>query len=1279
MQSHTRTPKKSKRRGRRRRNAASLLAVLALVFGATALLPASASASKQAVDFFGGQGSLGGQFVFTGQVAVNYSGAGGVPSGTFYVTDPGCCGVEGNRINRFQRDDNGTPADTTDDSYGFISTWGAGIEGDGSDYQVCTTAADCEPGIATGGNGALSGDGSLDHPGGIAVDQDTGEVYVADAGGDNNRINVYSATGTFLRSFGWDVVESGPDDNGTGYEVCVAADGDICKAGLAGAGVGQLGASLAVSRFQAITVSPPDGNPATGTVFFADASNQRVDAYNLDGSSPAAIGSAAAFGENQPKQLAVDSRGILYASNSKNSNQIERYDTENANGAGAGFLSPISSPPLTQSSTSGLAVDPDSDGPGPDSDVLYVSRGNSEIQQFGPLNPAGLTTPPSAVDDTHGTAYSYESTVNGLAVEPPTGRLYVALGLFSPEGGHFNPFAMGVFVLDNEGPSPTATLDSISDVTASSATAHATIDPNGPPNTSYHFEYSTDQVNWTPTPAVVLGHQEDPQEVQVTIGTGAGLHPDTHYFVRLIAGRRFGAPIVTPALDFTTTTAPPIVETVGSPIRTATSALLSGRVTPRDAATEYHFEYGDQGPCDANPCTATEPHSAGSGDEVKFVSQQIEELQPGTTYHYRVIADNGNVGGPAIGADMIVTTRASDAPLSHGHFPGPPGSDRAYEQVSLPDTGGNPVFGAFAVSDDGDRAFYRVSGGTPLSGQGSLETPLYAERSETGPHQGAWLSRNILPPRPELIGSAWLEPAGSRDLSEMVTQNVDTTSGLIAVWRLRPGQPPVKLLAPTHADYAGPVAASEDASRVLILLRGPQDPAHPPPNNNANLYDISTGTPHLVGLMPDGSVPSCGTAIAGSTAYNVVRASHWVSPDGSLAFFQSCNNLYLRDFDAEETKPIGSKASFVKSTPGAAFFVTGQSLAPGDSGGADLYRYDIGDESLKCVTCVAAGLPANVNSNQVVVSEDGSRVYFASSTALIPGAATPGIYRVDVADGDLAYVAPAGNGSGDDTLGDLTRFGNALTADGSALVFASAKPDLNALGGQQNGATVQFYRYEDRDRSLVCLSCPQDGSAPAYPVSTDPASVANLIDGGVSADDAGANRTPLSADGSTFAFSTPNALLPADQNTARPGQNGKVGTDVYEWRDGRLLLVSDGLANWPDEGPLVSAMSPSGKDIFFTAAAQYTQDALDGYRRLYDARIGGGFEVPPAPKPCPLEVCQGTPKGAPEEQAPGSGAFAGPGNAQQHAQHKKKPKKHAKRKSHKKQSRDAKHNRRTPR
>lgn len=95
---------------------------------------------------------------------------------------------------------------------GFGLMWGADVEqpAGGSDFEVCTDAADCKVGVPSGGNGTAAGNGTLDNPQGIAVDQDTGNVYVSDR--DNRRISVYTADGDFVRSFGQDVVESGPGD-----------------------------------------------------------------------------------------------------------------------------------------------------------------------------------------------------------------------------------------------------------------------------------------------------------------------------------------------------------------------------------------------------------------------------------------------------------------------------------------------------------------------------------------------------------------------------------------------------------------------------------------------------------------------------------------------------------------------------------------------------------------------------------------------------------------------------------------------------------------------------------------------------------------------------------------------------------------------------------------------------------------------------------------------------------------------------------------------------------
>ncbi|HEX6687934.1 MAG TPA: hypothetical protein VF085_04630, partial [Solirubrobacterales bacterium] len=101
-----------------------------------------------------------------------------------------------------------------------------------------------------------------------------GNVYVGDMG--KGRMAEFSAWGALLRVWGWDVVASGPGDSGTGFEICVPADGDTCKAGTEGSGAGQ---------FQFIS---PQGVAvdSEGDVYVLDRgapSNQRVQKFDSEG------------------------------------------------------------------------------------------------------------------------------------------------------------------------------------------------------------------------------------------------------------------------------------------------------------------------------------------------------------------------------------------------------------------------------------------------------------------------------------------------------------------------------------------------------------------------------------------------------------------------------------------------------------------------------------------------------------------------------------------------------------------------------------------------------------------------------------------------------------------------------------------------------------------------------------------------------------------------------------------------------------------------------------
>lgn len=1213
----------------------------------------TAAAGQEVIAYFGtpnGKGTAGGEFEFPHQIAVNSTGAGPAGDGDIYVVD----GETGpaSRIQRFAQDDNGTPGNPYDDTYPFIAAWGTDVDasgGGGGNYEICTVASECHAATSSGGNGTLLGDGDLGSVSGLAIDQDTGDVYVADI--SNNRINVYAGNGTFLRAFGYDVVESGPDDAGAGFEVCTAASGDVCKAGTSGPGAGQLSSPLAVA------VSPADGSASSGTVYVSDSGNSRVNTYALDGTPISSFGTAedfgGSFGVRSPEELAVDSRGIVYVTYHKSvpgdngdiGRFIARYDSEGVNGGGVGFLAPIESPPLASAEgvalqQRGLAIDPDSDGPGPDGDALYVLRNLSPkpasvVQQFGPINEPGLSAPPTAADADHGAVMGFKG-VDGLGLDTSSGRLFVS----DSEGTESSPTPKsGVYVLDTAGGAPTASLDSLTDATATGVAVHATVDPNGPPNVSYRIEYSTDGVDWMKTPEVVVGSQEAPQSIDQTLSPGAGLAPNTLYHVRLVVTKAFMPAVVTAPLTFTTSPAPPLVETTGTPLRTTTTALLGGRVIPRSSETTYHFEYGPGGPCDESPCASTTERSAGSGSGTLLVAEPISGLEPGTTYHYRVVADNGNAGSPVYGTDMTVTTRTTEAPLNHGHFPGPPGSDRAYELISPPDTSSNPVFDAQGMSADGNRSLYSIAGGTPLSEIGSMFAFYFAERTPSG-----WQTKSVTPPRRDLVGSGLFPISGQADLSTFFAYNSDAASREGALWQFGPHAAPKKLLSliPPEATEGqaerGAFVASTESARVFGLLFGGTgfDPEFPGAAAERNIYELTSGTPKLLSLLPEGGSPPCGVN------YQPALGDLALTPDASFLFFRSrapdCSGAmhqYVRDLSAGETRLLPGDLALLMATNDTAYFYTTSRLTSDDTVSeaagmdGDVYSYELASDSFHCLTCVGAGINADVMEGPVV-AEDGSRVYFQSRSTqpLVPGAtANPdpqhgSTYVLETRTDELRWLGP-----GVDLGGVSTQ---RMPRDGAAIVFSSRDPGLNpAGGGFDNNGTLQLYRYDDRDRSLVCISCPQDGS---------PAGTALVR-----------NYALARAEDGIVAFVTPNALVSADQNTSPPDQPAGTGNDVYEWRDGRLFLVTDGLTNWPREGfntwPAVAGISEDGRDLDFLASAQYTPDALDSYRRLYDARVGGGFEYASAPRPCPLEVCQGVPKGAPEETRPGSSFFSGPGNA----------------------------------
>ena len=153
----------------------------------------------------------------------------------------------------FVADTNARRMQKFDASGAFLRAWGQDVvTGGGTDFEVCTVAADCKQGVSGGLAGALS------FPTGVAADA-AGNLYVADQG--NHRIQRFDASGAFQRTWGADVVTGG----GTGFEICTVAPS--CKAGVSGGMGGELFNPFGIA------------SDAAGNVYVGEISSHRTQKF----------------------------------------------------------------------------------------------------------------------------------------------------------------------------------------------------------------------------------------------------------------------------------------------------------------------------------------------------------------------------------------------------------------------------------------------------------------------------------------------------------------------------------------------------------------------------------------------------------------------------------------------------------------------------------------------------------------------------------------------------------------------------------------------------------------------------------------------------------------------------------------------------------------------------------------------------------------------------------------------------------------------------------------
>jgi hypothetical protein len=269
--------------------------------------------------------------------------------------------------------------------------------------------------------------------------------------------------------------------------------------------------------------------------------------------------------------------------------------------------------------------------------------------QYGRTGSYGTaTTPKTAGSGTSSKPAS--STITGLAATTIYHYRIVAIGAAGTTYGSDVIFQTLANCAPG-GPVPSVTNSVATGVTASAATLHANVDPNGC-ETKYSFEYGRTASYGSATATDIAGSGTISKQVAARI---TGLAATTIYHFRIVAtsaaGTTYGPDVTfqTPANCAPGGPLPSVMNSVATGV-TVSAATLHASVDPNGCTTTYQFAYGKT--------TAyghrTPSVHAGSGTSPTSASEAIIGLVPNTRYHFRILAYSPS--GKAAGPDLTFKT-----------------------------------------------------------------------------------------------------------------------------------------------------------------------------------------------------------------------------------------------------------------------------------------------------------------------------------------------------------------------------------------------------------------------------------------------------------------------------------------------------------------------------------------------------------------------------------------------------------------------------------------------
>jgi hypothetical protein len=975
--------------------------------------------------------------------------------------------------------------DEFDSSGNFLSAtgWSVNQSSPAEEVQMCTTATGCK----RGNSGRAAGQFTDEGPQAIAVDDNeplsdlsAGDVYVVDF--DGFRVEKFNAEGKFLLMFGGGVNET------SGIDVCLA--GEQCTHGTPGTGDGQF--EWAFNAHGIIAVGPG------GAVYVGD--KARIEVFESSGAWRENISLAGLSSEGQVTSIAVNSAGDIFVK-IQGVPGVHEFDP-------SGAEAPVK---LDEGSEAveGLTLDQAGD--------LFVadSTGGFHVMKYDSAGKHIDTFGSKTVGGTRGIAFS-----------DALGELYVT-----------NTSESNVWIL----PAPTSAgpwidpgSESASPGLRGAATFAASVNPEGG-DASYHVEYVDDAqfrassfAGASSTPAAPVGApSEDFEDHRVEASLPAKtLVAGTTYHWRVVVSDTEGHTALGTTESFEEAPAARVEGPWAADVA-STSATLAAQIDPLSSSTDYRLEWG----------TSTaygHVYSGNVGEGIGYVPVggfHIQGLEPGTTYHYRLITTNEI--GTIESADHSFTTQIGGNELTL-----PDG--RAWELVSPADKHGALIRPNIALSEDvevqaaadGDGIVYDVSdviGEDPtgksnvtrvLSARGpsgwrtvdiSIPDSLPLEEAETieeGPGSD-WLSSDLSlaateqerNPVAPLSREATERTPYLRNNLTCVAQPETCYTPLVTARDVEPLGTPFGGTASASGAEVNILGATPDLSHIIIespyaLKAGAVSGRST--NNSENLYEWNQGGLQLVNVLPDHtSEPGAMLGYKGAGAEDVT--AHSISSDGRRIVWSygtagsGSIELFVRDMDANRTIKVGGvEANFqTMSSDGTRIFYREH---------GELYEvnFETGAQMDLTTGHGAGEVNAGVQDAVLGASEDGSYVYFVATGVLASGA-TSGADNLYVlhdgaggwstthiatlsAEDERSWFASAGESSPHCDCGGVVhaRVTSRVSNNGRFVSFMSSRPltgydNIDAVSGRTD---EEVYLYDAVANRLVCVSCDPTGARP---------------------------------------------------------------------------------------------------------------------------------------------------------------------------------------------------------